>query len=98
MPLSQRLGEEHFMNIEVQLCGLVFDLVLVYFIIRHESVGLYNETIFKQCIAIYTGCVILDILSVFAIVNADIVPAFIVALSSKVYLVSLIVSAYFGFV
>ena len=55
------------LNIEVQLCGLFFDLILIYFIVRHETVGLYSERIFKRCIVIYTGCIVLDILSVLGI-------------------------------
>ncbi len=86
------------LNIEVQLCGLFFDLILIYFIVRHETVGLYSERIFKRCIVIYTGCIVLDILSVLGIVYRASLPPFVTLSLCKAYLISLVFSSYFAFV
>jgi len=85
------------LNIEVQLCGLVFDLILIFFISRHESVGLKSEKIFRQCLIVYTTCVVLDISSIIAIGYRHILPALLVEGVCKLYLVSLVTSAYFAF-
>lgn len=84
-------------NIEVQLCGLVFDLVLIFFMVRHESVGLYSEKIFKKCLFVYTCCIILDIASIIAIQNDHVVASFVVIMACKLYLLSLMISALYGF-
>lgn len=84
-------------NVQIQLCGLIFDLLLIFFVLRHESVGLYSEKIFKQCVIVYTSCIVLDILSCVAIMNDERIPGFLVILSCKAYLVSLALSAFFGF-
>ena len=84
-------------NIEIQLCGLIFDLILIIFVARHESVGLYNEKIFRQCLFVYTTCVVLDIISVFGIMYSNAIPVLVTEILCKIYLVSLMVSAYFGF-
>ena len=81
-------------TIQVQLCGLVFDLLLINFILKHESVGLFSEKIFKQCVVVYTACITLDILSCIAIVNSDKIPASVVIASCKTYLISLELSTY----
>ena len=86
------------MNISVQLCGLVFDLVLIFFIVRHEGVGLYGERIFKKCLFVYSCCIILDILSVIAIENDEYIAPFVIAAACKMYLISLMASAAYGFV
>ena len=85
------------LNIEIQLCGLIFDLILIAFVARHESVGRYNEKIFRQCLFVYTTCVMLDIISVFGIKYSNAIPSFVTVILCKIYLVSLMVSAYFGF-
>ena len=58
-------------NVQIQLCGLIFDLLLIFFVLRHESVGLYSEKIFKQCVLVYSSCIVLDILSCIAIMNDE---------------------------
>lgn len=85
------------LNIEVQLCGFVFDLILIFFISRHESVGLKSEKIFRQCLIIYTACVALDISSIIAIEYDKVLPLYVVHLVCKLYLVSLVTASYFAF-
>ncbi len=93
----ERGGEGMLYNIDMQVCGLIFDLVLIFFVIRHESVGLYSEKIFKQCLFVYSCCIILDIASIIAIKNDHVVSPFVVTAACKLYLISLMLSALYGF-
>ena len=86
------------MNIEVQLCGLLFDILIIFFLLRHEGVGLYSERIFKLCIAVYTSCVTFDILSIIGIEYTDVIPEVVTLILCKTYLATLILSSFFGFV
>lgn len=83
--------------IQMQLSGLIFDLILCFFIARHESVGIYSEKLFKQCVIVYTSCVVLDILSCIAIIHSAALPEAVVLSACKAYLINLEVSGYFGF-
>ena len=38
------------MNIQFQTCGLILDVILIYFFLRHETVGLFSERIFLPSI------------------------------------------------
>ncbi len=88
----------NMLNIEVQLCGLVFDIILIFFILRHESVGLYSEKIFKLCLMVYTVCIFLDITSIFAIVYSAFIPQLLTEAICKIYLVSLLMASFMGFI
>ncbi len=85
------------MPVHIQTCGLVLDILLIYFFLRHETVGLFSERIFRLALVVNTVCVILDILSVFGIVLHDVLPEFVVLGVCKLYLVSLLGSAFIGF-
>ena len=82
------------LNIEVQMCGLVIDLLLIYFAFKHDRVGLYSERLFLISIFANTLCVALDIASIIAIVYMDELPIFVVDAISKLYLVMLVCAAY----
>ena len=85
------------MNIQFQTCGLILDVILIYFFLRHETVGLFSERIFRMSLVVNTICVILDIASIITIVSAVYLPAIVVTIVSKLYLVSLVGVAYLGF-
>ena len=85
------------MNIEVQLCGLLFDILIIFFLLRHERVGLYSESIFKICIAVFTSCITFDILSIIGIEYTDVIPEFLTLFLCKTYLATLIMSSFCGF-
>jgi len=86
------------LNIEVQCCGLVLDLLLIYFSTRHERVGLRSEEVFRTCLSVNLSCIIMDILSVFMIVYRDSFPGFLVDAVCKLYLVTLLAATYMAFV
>ncbi|MBQ9871840.1 MAG: EAL domain-containing protein [Eubacterium sp.] len=85
------------MNVDVQACGLVLDLILIYFFLRHETVGLFSERLFKMSLVVSTVCIILDILSVIAVVASEVIPGFLVTIACKLYLVSLVTVAFMAF-
>ena len=85
------------MNVEMQSCGLILDILLIYFYLRHEKVGLYSERIFRISIVVNTVCICLDILSIFGIMLSGTIPEFIIMSVCKLYLVSLLVSSYMAF-
>ena len=85
------------MNVEMQCCGLILDILLIYFYLRHETVGLYSERIFRVSLVVNTVCICLDILSVFAIMLSGTLPEVVIDIACKIYLVSLLTSAVLGF-
>ncbi len=85
------------LNIEIQCCGLVLDLLLIFFSTRHDRVGLRSENLFRTSLSINLSCIIMDILSVFMIVYHDRFPAFLVDTVCKLYLVLLLAVTYMAF-
>ncbi len=85
------------MNIEFQVSGLILDILLIYFYLRHDTVGLFSERIFRRALMINTLCILLDIVSVILIVTEGVTPSFVISLFCKLYLASLILSTYIGF-
>ena len=49
------------MPVQLQTCGLILDILLIYFFLRHETVGLFSERIFRLALWVNTICVILDL-------------------------------------
>ena len=86
------------LNIEAQACGLAIDLVLIYFFIKHDRVGLFSERLFGISLFANTVCIILDIVSVFAIVYEEYYTPFWTSVICKSYLVFLLICSYMGFV
>ena len=78
------------LNIDVQVCGLVILSVIVYFLFRSETTGLHSKAMFKVALVDNLICVILDILSVFAIVYDAVLPRIVTVISCKLYLVALV--------
>lgn len=86
------------MNIQMQVCGLIVLVLLLYFYKRQDTVGLFTEILFKR--ALYTSivCLVLDILSVILIMNMEKLPLPLVRLECKMYLVSLVCTGYVALV
>lgn len=86
------------MNIEVQCCGLIILALLWFFYFKQRTLGLYSERLFLTTMAFTTVCVVLDILSIIAIVNMQSIPGWLLAFACKTYIVSLVWVGYFGLV
>ncbi|MDD6292097.1 MAG: EAL domain-containing protein [Lachnospiraceae bacterium] len=86
------------MNIQMQVCGLLIMLLLLYFCIRQKSLWMTTERMFLRTLIISMICVSFDILSIAAIVNREHISAFVLAFICKSYLVSLVAVGYSGLV
>ena len=86
------------MNIQMQVCGLIILLLILYFYKRQDTVGLYTEALFRRALYICMGCLVLDILSVILIVNQNSFPGLLVRAECKMYLVSLVGTGYVALV
>ncbi len=84
------------MNIQVQICGLVLMGLLVYFYRRQKTVGLYTERIFLRSLLFTIFSVGLDVLSVIAITHMEEIPAWMLELICRAYIVSILWVLYFG--
>lgn len=84
------------MNIQVQCCGLVMMGLLLYFYLRHKTVGLYTEKIFLRTLCFSIFSISLDILSVVAITYQNRIPEWLLEATCKTYIVSIIWVAYFA--
>ena len=86
------------MNIQMQFCGLVILILLLYFYKRQDTVGLFTEILFKR--ALYTSivCLVLDIVSVYLIMRMEQFPLLLVQTECKMYLVSLVGTGYVALV
>ncbi|MBQ3513223.1 MAG: EAL domain-containing protein [Lachnospiraceae bacterium] len=84
------------MNIQLQICGILILLILLFFYHGQKRLNLRTEVAFTRC---FTGVLIsllLDVGSIVAIVYMDSLPMFFVELLCKLYPVSLIVVVYFS--
>lgn len=82
------------MGIQVQGCGLVLLLVLLFFFVRQKRVGLYTERIFFITLMIAIGCLSLDIFTIYAIKARAYIPQILLDFICKSYLVSLVWMGY----
>lgn len=81
------------MNIKVQCCGLVLLVVLFIFYSNQKKLYLLTEKVFIREFATVALCLLLDILSIVALVQRDKIPMVFVYILCKAYLVSLIAVA-----
>lgn len=78
------------MNIQIQCCGSVLMLVLLYFYRRQRRIQLNTGKAFWRVFCVTMGCILLDISSVIAITYRDRLPDLLVEFICKSYLVSLV--------
>lgn len=86
------------MNIQMQFCGLVILILLLYFYKRQDMVGLYTEILFKRALYTSIACLVLDIVSVILIMRMEQFPLLLVQIECKMYLVSLVGTGYVALV
>lgn len=86
------------MHIETQICGIVIQLLLIFFFSRYRKVGLYSERIFVETLVISTVGIMLDAVSCIAIVHADQIPVLLTAFVCKLYLAALVTTTCAGFI
>ena len=86
------------MNIEVQCCGAVILALIWYFSLRQKTLKLASEKLFLITMGVNSFCLIMDIVSVIAINNRELISGFLLALICKTYIVLLIWVGYFGLI
>lgn len=86
------------MNIQMQFCGLVILILLLYFYKRQDTVGLFTEILFKRALYTSIACLVLDIVSVYLIMRMEQFPLLLVQTECKMYLVSLVGTGYVALV
>lgn len=78
------------MNIQMQCCGFFLLLVLLYFYLRQKKLHLATEKAFFVVFVVMLFCISLDIMSIIAIIHAEILPSWLVSFVCKAYPVSLV--------
>lgn len=78
------------MNIWTQSCGMILMIVLFFFYRQQKMVHLSTEKAFWRSFCVTFVAITLDILSLIAIDNMDILPMWLVVFICKTYLVALV--------
>ena len=86
------------MNIEVQCCGVAILALIWYFSLRQKTLKLASEKLFLITMGVNSLCLVMDIVSVIAINNRELISGFLLALICKTYIVLLIWVGYFGLI
>lgn len=86
------------MNIQMQVCGLIVLLFLLYFFLRHRLLNITSEKIFLIALGTSIVALILDIGSVVALCNMDKLKLWQVAVLCKGYLIAEMQVAYIALI
>lgn len=78
------------MHIQMQCCGIVLMLVLLFFYMRQRRVSLNTEKVFLRTFCTNLFCVALDVISIVVIYQRNNLPDWFVDFICKSYLVTLI--------
>lgn len=78
------------MHIQVQCCGIVLMMVLLFFYLRQKRVSLKTEKTFLWTFCITFACIVFDILSIIVIGWKDRLPDLFVGFICKTYLATLL--------
>lgn len=78
------------MHIQMQCCGIVLMLVLLFFYLRQKRISLNTERAFLRALCFNLFCVIFDVFSIIVIYCRDWLPGWFVDFICKSYLVTLV--------
>lgn len=78
------------MNIQIQCCGIAILMLLWFFSLRQKTLGLTSEKLFWFTMGMTSFGIVMDITSVVAINNQDLISGFLLAFICKSYIVSLV--------
>ena len=81
------------MNIQIQCCGLILVLLIMFFNLRQKKIGLYTEKAYFSMVLVTFFSIVLDVLSVLTIMEKDYLSEMIVDFTCKIYLISLLAVA-----
>lgn len=92
--IKYREGVVYKVNIQVQCCGIMILIFLIYLTMRYRRVGLYKETIFLRVVILALVSVTLDVSTIIAITYREYIPQLFLELLCKTYNSSLIFVGY----
>jgi len=78
------------MHIQIQCCGIVLMMVLLFFYLRQKRIRLNTEKAFMRAFCLNLFCIILDVFSVIVIYQREWIPGWFVDFICKSYLVTLV--------
>lgn len=85
------------MNIQGQVCALIIISLIMFFFYANKKIGLFTEKVFSRILMGSFVCLFFDILSVILIVFDSYIPAILVTLVCKAYLIMLLWMGFSGF-
>lgn len=78
------------MHIQIQCCGIVLMMVLLFFYLRQKRISMNTEKAFLRAFCLNLFCMVLDVFSVVVIYQRDWLPGWFVDFICKSYLISLV--------
>lgn len=78
------------MHIQIQCCGIILMMVLLFFYMRQKRISLNTEKAFLRAFCLNLFCIILDVFSIIVIYQRDWVPGWFVDFICKSYLITLV--------
>jgi len=85
---------ETIMYSKMQLCGLLNIILLAIFYFSSQHLPLYKRQLFSLVLVLFIVDIVLDIASVAAICNRDVLPPWLVEFICRIYLVSIVVGVW----
>lgn len=78
------------MHIQIQCCGIVLMMVLLFFYMRQKRISLNTEKAFLRAFCLNLFCIVLDVFSVVVIYQREYLPGWFVDFICKSYLITLV--------
>lgn len=78
------------MHIQIQCCGIVLMMVLLFFYMRQKRISMNTEKAFLRAFCLNLFCIVLDVFSVVVIYQRDWLPGCFVDFVCKSYLITLV--------
>ncbi len=78
------------MHIQIQCCGIVLMMVLLFFYLRQKRISMNTEKAFLHAFCLNLFCIVLDVFSVVVIYQRDRLPGWFVDFICKSYLITLV--------
>lgn len=78
------------MHIQIQCCGIVLMMVLLFFYMRQKRISMNTEKAFLRAFCLNLFCIVLDVFSVVVIYQRDWLPGWFVDFVCKSYLITLV--------
>lgn len=88
------MGEDMILNIQFQAAGMILVVLVGALLFSEKTLRLYTESVFVVLLCMVFSCIFLDISSIFALNNEEVIGTAVMNLICKAYLISIVVVAY----